>query len=186
VPADGEGLPGGTDWNGEGTAIGKDQADLEPGDVVFFGGSDLWHYAHSGIYAGGGEVWDALQTGTPVEEHTVAALTADYGGTYQGAVRYTGTVTDTPPVITTQPKRQKVASGAMATFTAAASGTPTPTVQWESKAKAKGSAWTDVTGGTSDTLSFTATTAETGSTYEAVFANSAGTKTTKKVKLTVT
>jgi hypothetical protein len=74
----------------------------------------------------------------------------------------------------------------MATFTAAASGTPTPTVQWESKAKAKGSAWTDVTGGTSDTLSFTATTAETGSTYEAVFANSAGTKTTKKVKLTVT
>jgi cell wall-associated NlpC family hydrolase len=93
VPTNGERLPGGTDSDGQGTLIPSqptitaDDAALEPGDVVFFGGSDLWHYAHSGIYAGGGEVWDALQTGTPVMEHTMADLYGIYKN-YDGAVRY--------------------------------------------------------------------------------------------------
>ena len=54
----------------------------------------MWHYAHSGIYAGGGEVWDALQTGTPVGEHTMADLTSIYGA-YDGGVLYSGS--GTPP-----------------------------------------------------------------------------------------
>jgi hypothetical protein len=87
VPANGEELPGGTDWDGQGTRISP--SDLQPGDVVFFGGTDLWHYAHSGIYAGNGEVWDALQTGTPVEEHSIATLQSLYSG-YWGGVRYQG------------------------------------------------------------------------------------------------
>jgi len=90
VPSNGELLPGGQQWDGQGTGLGKDQGQLQPGDVVFFGGSDLWHYAHSGIYAGGGEVWDALQTGVPVGEHTMADLTSIYTN-YQGGVRYSST-----------------------------------------------------------------------------------------------
>jgi cell wall-associated NlpC family hydrolase len=101
VPANGEELPGGTDWDGQGAGVGKDQSALEPGDVVFFGGSDLWHYAHSGIYAGDGEVWDALQTGTPVGEHTMADLTGIYTN-YQGGVRYLNTAW-TPPSSPTTP-----------------------------------------------------------------------------------
>ena len=93
VPADGEMLPGpnSTDWDGQGTYIPsrRGEAALEPGDVVFFGGIDMWHYAHSGIYAGNGEIWDALQTGTPVGEHTLGDLTSIYGD-YDGAVRYRG------------------------------------------------------------------------------------------------
>ena len=99
VPSDGEMLPGpnSTDWDGQGTYIASSGGDaaLQPGDVVFFGGSDMWHYAHSGIYAGGGEVWDALQTGTPVGEHTMADLTSIYGA-YDGGVLYSGSVTPPP------------------------------------------------------------------------------------------
>jgi cell wall-associated NlpC family hydrolase len=93
VPTNGEMLPGGTNSDGQGTlirsqsTIAADETSLEPGDVVFFGGSDLWHYAHSGIYAGGGQVWDALQTGTPVMEHTMTDLYGLYHN-FDGAVRY--------------------------------------------------------------------------------------------------
>ena len=41
-------------------------ASLQPGDVVFFGGSSLNGYAHSGIYAGNNLIWDALEPGTNV------------------------------------------------------------------------------------------------------------------------
>ena len=93
VPTNGEKLPGGTDSDGQGTlirsqsTIAADETTLQPGDVVFFGGSDLWHYAHSGIYAGGGLVWDALQTGSPVMEHSMTDLYRVYQN-YDGAVRY--------------------------------------------------------------------------------------------------
>jgi hypothetical protein len=96
--------PGSQDPQAQGTYIasGGGEAALEPGDVVFFGGSDLWHYAHSGIYTGdpSGDVWDALQTGTPVGTHTLTYLTSDYGD-YDGAVRYTGSVTPPPFGIST-------------------------------------------------------------------------------------
>ncbi len=104
VPSNGEMLPGpnSTDWDGQGTYIASSggEAALAPGDVVFFGGSDMWHYAHSGIYAGAGEVWDALQTGTPVGEHTMADLSSIYGD-YDGGVLYSGSVT--PPAPPTSP-----------------------------------------------------------------------------------
>lgn len=88
VPINGEELPGGTEQDGQGTLVSP--SDLEPGDVVFFGGTDIYDYAHSGIYAGNGEVWDALQTGTPVEEHSITSLQQLYSG-YWGGVRYQGT-----------------------------------------------------------------------------------------------
>ena len=64
---------------------------LKPGDVVFFGGSSLDSYAHSGIYAGHHEIWDALAPGQGVQQHTWAQLDSDYGNVYQGAVRFSTT-----------------------------------------------------------------------------------------------
>jgi cell wall-associated NlpC family hydrolase len=67
---------------------GEDTSAIQPGDVVFFGGSSLDNYSHSGIYAGNNEIWDALAPGDVVEEHTFATLYSDYGNVYRGAVQY--------------------------------------------------------------------------------------------------
>jgi hypothetical protein len=83
--------PGSTFVSPDGTA------NLQPGDVVFFGGSSLNGYAHSGIYAGNTAVWDALEPGTNVQTHTFAALLSDYGNVYRGAARYSGGSPPPPP-----------------------------------------------------------------------------------------
>jgi cell wall-associated NlpC family hydrolase len=70
---------------------GNEEGGLKPGDVVYFG-NDLNSYNHSGVYAGGGEIWDAFNYGVPVGEHTFAFLMGDGTGegdyTYLGAYRY--------------------------------------------------------------------------------------------------
>ena len=88
------------------------------------------------------------------------------------------------PVVTTQPASATVGTGSTATFTAAASGTPTPTVQWEVSTDG-GSTFTDITGATSTTYSFTATLSHSGDEYQAVFTNSLGSATTNAATLTV-
>jgi len=95
LPSDGSQLAG------VGTFIAADDtADLLPGDVTYWGGT-LDHFAHSGIYAGNGEVWDAVGIGIPVQLHTLAYLEGIYS--YDGAIRYwtttsTPTPTPTPPL----------------------------------------------------------------------------------------
>jgi hypothetical protein len=131
VPTNGEELPGGTDWDGQGTydtGSQTDMNDLNVGDVVFFGGTDMWHYAHSGIYAGDGEVWDALQTGTPVEEHTISDLQSIYSG-YWGGVDYAGS--STAFTITT-PSLPVATVGSSYKAPLAASGGTTP-YKWKAK-----------------------------------------------------
>jgi peptidoglycan DL-endopeptidase CwlO len=56
------------------------QSELEPGDIVFFGPT-LANYTHSGIYAGGGKMWDAQTEGEPVKMHSLYS-------NYVGATRY--------------------------------------------------------------------------------------------------
>ncbi|MGO1539514.1 MAG: choice-of-anchor Q domain-containing protein [Leucobacter sp.] len=88
------------------------------------------------------------------------------------------------PTVTTHPQSQTLAISSDATFTAAASGTPTPTVQWQMNT---GTAWEDVLGATSTTLTVTDVThAMSGTQYRAVFANGVGTgATTEAASLTV-
>jgi len=94
------------------------------------------------------------------------------------------TVNSTPPTITTQPANQTVTAGQTATFTAAASGSPTPTVQWQVSTDG-GVTFSNVSGATSTTLSFTTASSQNGNRYRAVFTNSAGTATTTAATLTV-
>jgi Bacterial Ig domain len=135
VPIDGEMLPGpnSTDWDGQGTYIPSSggEAALEPGDVVFFGGSDLWHYAHSGIYTGdsSGDIWDALQTGTPVEEHTLANLTSLYGD-YDGGVRYSGSPPLTTSVLAPATGTARKGTGAVLDASASEAGGSISAVQF--------------------------------------------------------
>jgi hypothetical protein len=89
-----------------------------------------------------------------------------------------------PPTITTQPANQTVTAGQTATFTAAATGSPTPTVQWQVSTDG-GVTFSNVSGATSTTLSFTTALSHNGNGYRAVFTNSAGTATTTAATLTV-
>jgi cell wall-associated NlpC family hydrolase len=94
--ATGIALPGnGSQKSGVGTyiapqaTIAQDTADLLPGDAVFWGGGSINSFAHSGIYAGNGEVWDAVGVNQPVQQHTMSYLNTIYS--YDGAMRYPGT-----------------------------------------------------------------------------------------------
>jgi hypothetical protein len=64
--------------DGGGTEITSESA-LEPGDLVFFGGT-YDDFVHAGVYAGGGLFWDANNTGIPVQEHSIAWETSGSGG----------------------------------------------------------------------------------------------------------
>lgn len=88
------------------------------------------------------------------------------------------------PEVTTNPADQTVCEGSTATFTAASSGFPTPTVQWQVSTD-NGGSFNDIPGATNTTLSFTATAAQNGNQYRAVFTNAGGTDTTTAATLTV-
>jgi hypothetical protein len=88
------------------------------------------------------------------------------------------------PSVTTQPTSQTVNVGATVTFTAAATGTPAPTVQWEVSSN-QGSTFIAVDGGSAPTLTFTATTAQSGNQYRAAFTNATSTVLTAVATLTV-
>ena len=89
---------------------------------------------------------------------------------------------NTAPTISTNPTNQTVCEGATATFTAAANGSPAPTVQWQ---VSTGGPFSNIPGATSTTLSFTATAAQNGNTYRAVFTNTCGSANSTAATLTV-
>ena len=69
----------------KGGTIAQDEADLLPGDATYWGGT-LGGFSHSGIYAGNGNVWDAIGVNQPVQMHTMTYLSSIYN--YDGAIRY--------------------------------------------------------------------------------------------------
>jgi hypothetical protein len=88
--------------------------------------------------------------------------------------------------ITQNPSNATVAAGAAVSFVAAASANPSDaTVQWQVN-KNDGNGFTNISGATSSTLTFTADASENGYEYQAVFTNSASiSATTTAATLTV-
>jgi hypothetical protein len=78
-------------------------------------------------------------------------------------------VLNVAPSITQNPLNQAVPAGSSASFFASASGSPVPTVQWQ--VSTDGLNFTDISGATSATLSFTAQSTDTGKQYRARFSN---------------
>jgi hypothetical protein len=91
---------------------------------------------------------------------------------------------DFAPVVMTQPLSQSVTSGTSVTLTASASGNPTPAVHWQISVNG-GKTFTDITGATAHSLTFTASSAGTDE-FRAVFTNSAGTVFSNAAIVTVT
>lgn len=88
------------------------------------------------------------------------------------------------PVVTSNPGDQMVFEGDLFVFSAAATGLPAPTVQWQMSTDA-GATFVDIFGATDTTYSATASLADDGSLYQAVFTNSEGFVTTSAALLTV-
>ena len=64
---------GGQPFPSDGEQFITNEANLMPGDALFFGsGTDVTQYVHSGIYAGNGLVWDARYTGDVVALHSIS------------------------------------------------------------------------------------------------------------------
>ncbi len=123
----------------------------------------------------------AVQTGDMYR----AVFTNSAGGT---ADTSPATLTVNPvPQVTLNPVSQAVNAGQSVTLTAAAIGSPTPTVQWMVKASnaTPSTPYTSIPGATSTTYTFTATAAESGNMYAALFTNSLGIAYTNPAALTV-
>ncbi|HEX2702938.1 MAG TPA: G1 family glutamic endopeptidase, partial [Solirubrobacteraceae bacterium] len=88
------------------------------------------------------------------------------------------------PQITANPTSETVAAGATASFTAAASGGPPPSVEWLLSTDG-GATWSLILGASSSTYSFTATAAQSGDEFEAVFWNSSSAATSSPATLTI-
>ncbi|MEO8671160.1 MAG: immunoglobulin domain-containing protein [Tahibacter sp.] len=89
------------------------------------------------------------------------------------------------PMITVNPANQTVAAGSVVSFVAAATGNPTPSVRWQQSING-GANFTTIPGATSPTLSFTASMAQNGYVYWAIFTNSVGSTASNVVLLTTT
>jgi hypothetical protein len=129
-----------------------------------------------------GPLGTKAHTYAQVGSYTVTVTVANAGGDSNQATFQVDV--GAPPAVTQQPASQTVNAGQAVSFTAAASGTPAPTVQWLVSADA-GKTFRPLGGATSGTLSFTATDAQNGYEYEAVFSNGAGSATTAPATLTV-
>jgi hypothetical protein len=123
---------------------------------------------------------------------TPAATTTDNGSQFRVVVTNSaGNTTSNPatltvsstttaaPKISTQPANQTVAVGQAATFNVVATGAPTPTYQWQKNGA-------NISGAVAASYSTPATVAgDTGSTFDVVVTNSAGSVTSTSATLTV-
>ncbi len=122
---------------------------------------------------------------------TPATTTADSGSTFDVVVSNSaGAVTSNTatltvnavavaPTITTQPVNQTVTAGQTATFSVVASGTAPLSYQWQTNG-------TNISGATSSSYTTPATTtSDSGSTFDVVVSNGAGTVTSNTATLTV-
>jgi cell wall-associated NlpC family hydrolase len=102
IDANGDNLYGGPDYNSKdgsyiqsSSTVTEDKANLEPGEVVLFGGTSSFTYAHSGIWAGNDQIWDA--SGAKVQIVSFEDLMSTYNNDYQGAMDYNNLSGTNPP-----------------------------------------------------------------------------------------
>ena len=145
--------------------------------------------AGTGVFGDGGDGGPAAEA----EMIGLGGLALDavgnlYVGNYLtlggGLIRKIRAVKPAAPSVVSHPESTVVTPGGLALFTADAAGGPDPHVQWQCSSDG-GTTWADLNGATSPTCSFTATQADTGKQFRAVFANGEGTATSNPATLLV-
>ena len=131
--------------------------------------------------------------GATSSTYSFTAASTDNGNLYQAVFTNSlGTATSTAatltvtyaPSITTEPSSTTVNAGDVVTLTAASDASPTASVQWQVSTD-DCVTWSDLQGATSVTYSFTASAADNGKCYQAIFTNSEGEAITTAALITV-
>ena len=124
-----------------------------------------------------------------------ASITATAGAT-GGSFVVTGSVAGTEttalfdltdevaPVVTSSPSDQSVVVGQPASFSASADGIPNASVQWQIEAPGA-TTFSNISGATSTTYTFTPASSDDGDQFQAVFTNAAGSVTSNAASLQV-
>ncbi|MEI7458995.1 MAG: hypothetical protein WCK15_06275, partial [Pirellula sp.] len=146
------------------------------------------------VSTNGGTSWSNI-SGATNTTYSFTAGSGDKGKQYRAVFKNSfGSATSSAatltvnnaPTVTQNPTNSTVRSGSTAVFTAAAMGNPTPTVRWQIGTKINsGTSWSNISGATNTTYSFTAASGDNGKQYRAVFINSAGFVTSSAATLTV-
>jgi hypothetical protein len=128
-------------------------------------------------------------TGQPGHTYGFYSIATDNVGNTEPAKSSAETMTtvssgNAAPVVTLQPANQTVKAGTRATFTAGASGTPSPTVQWQVSTD-NGVTFVNIAGSSASTLTFVASSTQSGNKYRAMFTNAFGIAATTAAVLTV-
>lgn len=116
---------------------------------------------------------------TPASTDLLEMRCRDAAGNFSLPLSTSVTLLGIAPAVTAQPSAASVVAGALASFTAAFSGTPAPTLQWYRNGA-------PISGATAATYSLTTTIGDTGSIFTCTATNMAGSVTTNAVTLTVT
>ena len=142
----------------------------------------------------GGTTWTPIAEATSLRLTLPAVTLAESGSLYRavfsnpaGSAKSAAAALTVgqAPAVTVQPLSTTLLAGQSVVFETAASGTPAPTVQWELSTNG-GVAWSAVEGATSDQLAVeSATLAESGDQYRAVFTNAGGGAISQAATLTV-
>ena len=117
---------------------------------------------------------------SPSNPGTVYSLGATYSFEADLTL-YADWLANAAPAVTLSP--QSTLSAGSVTFSAAATGGPAPSVQWDVSSNGGGS-WSPVRGATNDSYTLTASLANNGYEYEAVFSNTYGVATSAPAQLT--
>ncbi len=137
---------------------------------------------------GGAGAWTDIASGgrvanfagrTPASTDSLEMRARDAAGNFSAPLSTSVALLGIAPTVTTQPVNVSVAAGALATFTAAFSGTPAPSRQWFRNGVA-------ISGATGLSYSLTTVLGDSGAVFTCTATNSAGSVTTNAAVLTVT
>ncbi len=141
------------------------------------------------VSTNGGSTFSAI-SGATSTTYSFTATAADTENEYEAVfTNSSGTATTSPALlkvdfVLTQPASQTINAGQSVSLSTASANGSTDTVQWQVSTDG-GTTFTNISGATSTTYTFTATAAQNGDEYEAVFTNSAGSFTSNPATLTI-
>lgn len=136
------------------------------------------------VAANGGQLTTLTRNGSALAftVETIKGMQYAFFPASVGTATYVATY-NASPVVSLQPVNTGACINQQVTLKSAATGTSAPTVQWQSSTN--GTTWTNISGATNGTYTFTAVAADHNKQYRAVWTNTGGVTNSDAAKLTI-